>query len=286
MVEGERGGQAPPPEEQGLGGVVPPFRRSLRRGDVHGRDRLPAWVPRRIGIDAEEGGEGHRKTRLLPRLPDRRVFGPLPPVDEPPGDGPSGGGVFPPDEDDLLADLDDDVHGGKGATGQHFLLLCYKVYMNFASPAAIFVSSFIIALSGALMPGPLLAVTVRDTSRQGFVAAPLLVLGHGILEAGLLALILLGLAEWMRGDTATSVIALAGGAMLLWMAVNHYQTSRAHHQTFEGYSENLPSLSVWPSLVRLLVQKHFRYSSANLIIQAVRTHELLQPDLHGKSRDR
>jgi threonine/homoserine/homoserine lactone efflux protein len=91
--------------------------------------------------------------------------------------------------------------------------------MNFASPVAIFMSSFIVALSGALMPGPLLAVTVRDTSRQGFVAAPLLVLGHGILEAGLLALILLGLAEWVRGDTATSVIALAGGMMLLWMAV-------------------------------------------------------------------
>ncbi|MGA6992998.1 MAG: LysE family transporter [Candidatus Deferrimicrobiaceae bacterium] len=91
--------------------------------------------------------------------------------------------------------------------------------MNFATPAAIFVSSFIIALSGALMPGPLLAVTVRDTTRRGFVAAPLLVLGHGILEAGLLALILLGLAEWVRGDVATTVIALAGGAMLLWMAV-------------------------------------------------------------------
>ncbi len=69
------------------------------------------------------------------------------------------------------------------------------------------------------MPGPLLAVTVRDTSRQGFLAAPLLVLGHGLLEALLLALILLGLAEWMRGDVATTVIALAGGGMLLWMAV-------------------------------------------------------------------
>ncbi len=90
--------------------------------------------------------------------------------------------------------------------------------MNFATPAAIFLSSFIIALSGALMPGPLLAVTVRDTTRQGFVAAPLLILGHGILEAGLVALILLGLAEWVRGEMATTVIALAGGAMLFWMA--------------------------------------------------------------------
>ncbi|GAB4365686.1 MAG: LysE family transporter [Deltaproteobacteria bacterium] len=91
--------------------------------------------------------------------------------------------------------------------------------MNFTTPATIFVSSFIIALSGALMPGPLLAVTIRDTTRRGFVAAPLLVLGHGILEAGLLALILFGLAEWIRGDLAVTVIALAGGAMLFWMAL-------------------------------------------------------------------
>jgi len=91
--------------------------------------------------------------------------------------------------------------------------------MNFTTPATIFVSSFIIALSGALMPGPLLAVTIRDTSRSGFLAAPLLVLGHGILEAGLLVLILFGLAEWIRGDLAVTLIALAGGAMLFWMAV-------------------------------------------------------------------
>jgi threonine/homoserine/homoserine lactone efflux protein len=91
--------------------------------------------------------------------------------------------------------------------------------MNFTTPATIFVSSFIIALSGALMPGPLLAVTIRDTTRKGFAAAPLLVLGHGILEAGLLALILLGLAEWIRSDLAVTVIALAGGAMLFWMAI-------------------------------------------------------------------
>ena len=90
--------------------------------------------------------------------------------------------------------------------------------MNFANPAAIFVSSFIIALSGALMPGPLLAVTIRDTTRRGFIAAPLLVLGHGILELGLVMLLLLGLAEWLKGDAAATVIALVGCGALLWMA--------------------------------------------------------------------
>jgi threonine/homoserine/homoserine lactone efflux protein len=90
--------------------------------------------------------------------------------------------------------------------------------MNFANPAAIFVSSFIIGLSGAMMPGPLLVCTVRDTTRRGIIAAPLLVLGHGILELALVTLLVLGLAEWLKGDTATVIIALTGCAALIWMA--------------------------------------------------------------------
>jgi threonine/homoserine/homoserine lactone efflux protein len=90
--------------------------------------------------------------------------------------------------------------------------------MNFATPTAIFVSSFIIGLSGAMMPGPLLAVAVRDATRRGFVAAPLLVLGHALLEACLLVLLLAGLGEWVKGEAVTSVIALIGCAALVWMA--------------------------------------------------------------------
>lgn len=97
--------------------------------------------------------------------------------------------------------------------------MCYKFNMNFNSTFAIFVSSFIIGLSGALMPGPLLVLAVRGAARHGFRAAPLLVIGHGILEAGLVALILLGLADWLKGDLAAAVIATAGGGVLLWMAV-------------------------------------------------------------------
>ncbi len=70
-----------------------------------------------------------------------------------------------------------------------------------------------------MMPGPLLAVTIRDASDRGFIAAPLLVLGHAILEAGLVCLLLFGLVEWIRGDAAVIAIALLGSAMLLRMAV-------------------------------------------------------------------
>lgn len=37
----------------------------------------------------------------------------------------------------------------------------------FTACFTIFVSSFIIALSGAMMPGPLLTVTIGDSSRRG-----------------------------------------------------------------------------------------------------------------------
>lgn len=101
--------------------------------------------------------------------------------------------------------------------------------MNFANPAAIFASSFIIGLSGAMMPGPLLAVTIRHASRRGFVAAPLLVLGHAILEAGLLCLLVFGMTEWLKGDAAVTTIALLGAVMLLRMAVGMAREVRTLH---------------------------------------------------------
>jgi len=48
--------------------------------------------------------------------------------------------------------------------------------------AGVPITSFVVALSGALMPGPLLTVTVGEATRRGFWAGPLIILGHGILE--------------------------------------------------------------------------------------------------------
>ena len=59
-----------------------------------------------------------------------------------------------------------------------------------ASLALIFGSSFVIALSGALMPGPLLTATIAESSRRGFIAGPLLIGGHAILEMALIGALL------------------------------------------------------------------------------------------------
>ena len=88
----------------------------------------------------------------------------------------------------------------------------------------IFVSSFIIALSGALMPGPLLTATINESSRRGFWAGPLLIGGHAILELALVAALLMGLAPILRLPAVFVFCALGGSVILLWMAWGMFRT--------------------------------------------------------------
>jgi threonine/homoserine/homoserine lactone efflux protein len=79
----------------------------------------------------------------------------------------------------------------------------------------IFSSSFVIALSGALMPGPLLTYTVAESARRGFWAGPIIMLGHGFLELGLVVLLLLGIGAILNQPLIMGIVGL-GGAIILW----------------------------------------------------------------------
>lgn len=83
---------------------------------------------------------------------------------------------------------------------------------------AIFVSSFMVTLSGALMPGPLLTVTVTESSTRGATAGPLMIFGHGVLELLLVVALLGGLGSILTRDDVFVGISLAGAATLCWMA--------------------------------------------------------------------
>lgn len=84
----------------------------------------------------------------------------------------------------------------------------------------IFCTSFVIALSGALMPGPLLTVTVSESSRRGMSTGPLMIFGHGLLELALVVALISGLAPILARDDVFILISLTGGAVLLWMGVS------------------------------------------------------------------
>ncbi len=88
----------------------------------------------------------------------------------------------------------------------------------------IFSSSFLIALSGALMPGPLLTVTVSESTRRGAIAGPLVIFGHGILELSLITALLLGMAPLLQRNDVFVFISLVGGSILLWMAFSMFKS--------------------------------------------------------------
>jgi threonine/homoserine/homoserine lactone efflux protein len=92
--------------------------------------------------------------------------------------------------------------------------------------AGIPATSFLVALSGALMPGPLLTVTVGEAARRGFWAGPLLIVGHALLEAALVVLLLAGLGVWLRRPAVLGTVGVLGAVALAWMGTGLLKASR------------------------------------------------------------
>jgi threonine/homoserine/homoserine lactone efflux protein len=77
--------------------------------------------------------------------------------------------------------------------------------------------SFAVGLSGALVPGPMLTVTISDSMKKGFIAGPEVVLGHVIAEIVLMIVVLVGLGWLIGSQTASIIIGTVGGAILVFM---------------------------------------------------------------------
>jgi threonine/homoserine/homoserine lactone efflux protein len=84
-------------------------------------------------------------------------------------------------------------------------------------PLTLVVTAFVIGLSGAVMPGPVLAVTITHAARQGFMAGPLITLGHVLLETALLIALVAGLGPFLTQPTVSGLIAGVGAVILVWM---------------------------------------------------------------------
>jgi threonine/homoserine/homoserine lactone efflux protein len=76
---------------------------------------------------------------------------------------------------------------------------------------------FFIALSGALIPGPLLAFVVAKSSTHGARTGPLAVSGHILVELAVLSLIALGLGVVLQNRSFQVGVGLVGGILLVLM---------------------------------------------------------------------
>jgi len=69
------------------------------------------------------------------------------------------------------------------------------------------------------MPGPMLSIALERTAGFGWLAGPLVVLGHGILEFFLVCGVILGLGRIVSAPLFTGVVGITGGIFLVWMAI-------------------------------------------------------------------
>jgi threonine/homoserine/homoserine lactone efflux protein len=84
----------------------------------------------------------------------------------------------------------------------------------------IFTTAYVVALSGALMPGPMLTVTVKESLQQGWRSGLLICAGHGLAEICILVLFALGLNRLLHLQWMSAVIGIGGGLVLLCMGVD------------------------------------------------------------------
>lgn len=85
----------------------------------------------------------------------------------------------------------------------------------------IFAISFIVALTGALSPGPVLTFTIYKSfkSKKGYLAGLLIVLGHATLELSLIIVLLLGASLLFQNLIFLITIGLVGGSCLVVFGV-------------------------------------------------------------------
>lgn len=81
----------------------------------------------------------------------------------------------------------------------------------------IFSTSFVVGLSGALMPGPLLAMSISEAGKRGFWAGPILIVGHSLTEAAMVVALALGLSQLLKHSLFPAAIGILGGIFLLGM---------------------------------------------------------------------
>lgn len=81
-------------------------------------------------------------------------------------------------------------------------------------------SWWLIGFTGAMMPGPVTTLIVTETAKHGFIAGPLITIGHVLLELAMVIALFFGLGDLLKQDVVAGTIGLLGGLFLLWMGFN------------------------------------------------------------------
>jgi len=88
----------------------------------------------------------------------------------------------------------------------------------------IFSTSFVIAFSGAMMPGPFMTMTISESALRGPWVGPKMIAGHALLEISLLLALFFGLAPLFKNELFFILVAIIGGGIMIWMAQSMFRS--------------------------------------------------------------
>ncbi len=93
----------------------------------------------------------------------------------------------------------------------------------FSACRLIFALSFVVALTGAMAPGPLLTYTIIKSAQsrgRGYLMGAWIIAGHALLEMGIIFALLLGFSFVLKNPVVVKGIGLIGGVILIWFGVS------------------------------------------------------------------
>lgn len=139
----------------------------------------------------------------------------------------------------------------------------HKEFVLLAALGTVIVTS----LSGVMAPGPMFAVTLAKSLKSPW-AGVLVSLGHAVIEVPLILLVYFGLGRFFEDDVVKLVLAVAGGAMIMWMGVGLFRARKAMAHEGKDTSYNAfvagilmsglnPFFLVWWVTVGLLLLTQF-----------------------------
>ncbi len=98
--------------------------------------------------------------------------------------------------------------------------------------------SFGVGFSGAMMPGPLLAVDIAETPQHGWRTGLIISVGHAVAEIAVVVVLALGFVALNENESLARIISVVGGAALLVMGVRMGFDALKQRVTYEAEKED------------------------------------------------
>ncbi|HEX2951555.1 MAG TPA: LysE family transporter [Armatimonadota bacterium] len=126
----------------------------------------------------------------------------------------------------------------------------------------IFILSLLVGFSGAIVPGPLFALTLKQALYVGWSAGLWLSIGHMIAELALVIGLKAGLGRILQRPLVTRIIGFVGGIVLLyfaWGMIAVLFTTQSLHATASGHTAPLTITSLTIQGIVLTVVNPYWY---------------------------